>query len=62
MKPIIVRLDEIAPQPWRNGAGQTRELLRYPADDSVPWQCRISVADIAFKTSRNSNTGAAFEA
>jgi environmental stress-induced protein Ves len=31
-------------QPWRNGAGVTHELLRWPADD--PYAIRISVAEI----------------
>ncbi len=39
--PAIVRSDEVAPQPWANGGGTTRELLR--ADDGA-W--RISLADI----------------
>ena len=34
----------VAPQPWRNGGGVTRELLAWPADG--PWLARISVADI----------------
>ncbi len=37
----VVRSDEVAPQPWANGGGTTRELLR--ADDDS-W--RISLADI----------------
>lgn len=32
------------PQPWRNGAGQTRELLVWPVHGG--WQLRISRADI----------------
>ena len=39
--PTVVRSDEVAPQPWANGGGTTRELLR--ADDGA-W--RISLADI----------------
>jgi len=31
-------------QPWRNGAGVTHELLRWPAAD--PFAIRISVADV----------------
>jgi environmental stress-induced protein Ves len=31
-------------QPWRNGGGQTRELLAWPA--GAHWQVRISRADI----------------
>lgn len=38
----VVRSDEVAPQPWANGGGTTRELLR--ADDGA-W--RISLADVA---------------
>ncbi len=34
----------VAPTPWRNGGGQTRELLTRP--DGAPWQLRISLADI----------------
>jgi len=40
----VVRLDDAAPHPWRNGGGVTRELLTWPnADD---WILRLSVADI----------------
>lgn len=39
-----VRCDDVAPQPWRNGGGQTRELLAWPTVDD--WRLRISVADI----------------
>ena len=39
--PPVVRSDEVAPQPWANGGGTTRELLR--ADDGS-W--RISLADV----------------
>ena len=46
MKPAIIRLDEITPQPWRNGGGHTRELLRLHGANHSTWQCRISVADI----------------
>ncbi len=38
----VVRSEEVAPQPWPNGGGTTRELAR--ADDGA-W--RISLADIA---------------
>jgi len=37
----VVRRSEVAPQPWTNGGGTTRELLR--ADDGS-W--RVSLADI----------------
>ncbi|GAA4197604.1 hypothetical protein GCM10022219_25800 [Microbacterium oryzae] len=39
-EPIIVRLSDVAPEPWANGLGITRVLVRRPA-----W--RLSVADIA---------------
>jgi len=42
--PRVVALDDIAPQPWRNGAGRTRELLAWP--DAAAWQVRVSVAEI----------------
>ena len=40
----VVHLDNVAPQPWRNGGGQTRELLTWPS--SGDWRLRISLADI----------------
>ena len=40
----LVRGDAVAPQPWRNGGGVTRELLAWPA--GADWRVRISVADI----------------
>ena len=51
----LVRMDQVAPVPWRNGGGVTRELWAWPsangsaANGSSPkdWQVRISVADIA---------------
>ena len=39
-----VVLDQVPPQPWRNGGGRTRELLAWP--DAEAWQLRVSVADI----------------
>ena len=44
MKPLCIQADQVAPQPWRNGAGQTRELLAWPS--AADWQLRISRADI----------------
>ena len=41
----IVRFDDVTPQPWKNGGGVTRELLRLPATGD--WNLRISLADIA---------------
>ena len=46
MKPRTIPLNTIAPQPWKNDGGQTRELLRWPQASNVPWQLRISIADI----------------
>lgn len=36
---------DVAPVPWRNGGGLTRELLAWPSPQD--WRCRLSVADIA---------------
>ncbi len=41
---IIVDATAVMPQPWRNGGGQTRELLTWPAGDN--WKVRISRADV----------------
>ncbi len=41
----VVNADAVTAQPWRNGGGQTRELLAWP--DVGRWQVRISRADIA---------------
>ena len=40
----IVSVDQTPAQPWRNGGGQTRELLAWPG--ATDWQLRVSVADI----------------
>ncbi len=40
----VVRLDEISPVGWKNGGGQTRELLAWP--DAEDWRLRLSVAEI----------------
>ena len=42
---MIVDADSVLPMPWKNGAGVTRELLRWPAQGD--WRLRLSVADIA---------------
>jgi uncharacterized protein len=42
--PRLVALADVAPQPWRNGAGRTCELLAWP--DAAKWQVRVSVAEI----------------
>jgi environmental stress-induced protein Ves len=41
----VIQLQSVAPTPWRNGGGTTRELLAWP--DSVDWQWRASVAEVA---------------
>ena len=41
----IVCHDDMAPQPWKNGGGLTRDLLAWP--DAAAWQLRISVAEVA---------------
>ena len=40
----LVRLDEVAPAPWRNGGGTTRELLALP--NAQDWLWRLSVAEV----------------
>ncbi len=47
--PTVVILADVAEQPWRNGGGRTRELLRWPAGGSgdAAWRLRISIAEIA---------------
>ncbi|CAG9178971.1 HutD/Ves family protein [Cupriavidus pampae] len=41
-------LDGIAPTPWKNGGGQTREIAAWPPGASMEtFDWRISVADIA---------------
>jgi len=40
----VVHLSDRPAQPWRNGGGQTRELLAWPS--AAGWQLRVSVADI----------------
>jgi len=43
--PVVVIASAISPQPWRNGGGQTRELLVWPKD-SKSWHLRISLASV----------------
>jgi uncharacterized protein len=40
----LIHAEHIAPQAWRNGGGQTRELLAHPA--GADWHVRVSLADI----------------
>jgi environmental stress-induced protein Ves len=39
-----IRLGDVAPRPWRNGGGLTRELLAWPSADD--WSVRVSVAEV----------------
>jgi environmental stress-induced protein Ves len=43
--PWVVMAAAVSPQPWRNGGGQTRELVRWPEDTSS-WRLRISLASV----------------
>jgi uncharacterized protein len=43
--PSIVTAAAVSPQAWRNGAGQTRELLRWP-EGASSWRLRISLASV----------------
>ena len=43
--PLVVIASAVSPQPWRNGGGQTRELLLWPGD-SKSWRLRISLASV----------------
>jgi environmental stress-induced protein Ves len=51
---LTILAEDVAPQAWRNGGGQTRELLVWPApvhaaqapSANQEWQLRISRADI----------------
>lgn len=40
----LLPLADVAPTPWRNGKGTTRELIAWP--DAQSWTLRFSVADI----------------
>lgn len=40
----LMRVDDMAPKPWKNGGGRTRELLAWPSPEV--WWLRISVADV----------------
>jgi environmental stress-induced protein Ves len=47
----IIDAEQIQPQPWRNGGGTTRPLLKWPAgpdrERERGWEVRISLAEIA---------------
>ncbi|MCV2365115.1 HutD family protein [Paucibacter sp. DJ1R-11] len=40
----VISAEDLAPQAWKNGGGQTRELLAWP--NPSDWIVRLSVADI----------------
>jgi hypothetical protein len=40
----IVTPGELRPQPWDNGAGVTRDIVRWP--DSADYEIRVSLADL----------------
>ena len=43
----IVRLEDAAPSPWRNGGGVTRELVAWPPHaPGQDWVWRMSVAEV----------------
>ncbi|MBX3645631.1 MAG: HutD family protein [Rubrivivax sp.] len=44
----LLPCDRVAPTPWKNGGGLTRELLAWPSPtrEGSDWALRISVADI----------------
>ncbi len=41
---VVIAAGDVPAQPWRNGGGQTRELLAWPAGNA--WRVRVSRADI----------------
>jgi environmental stress-induced protein Ves len=46
----IIRFADLKPQPWRNGAGVTRQLASHPAAASTQdgsWDWRVSIADVS---------------
>ncbi len=43
----IIRAADCPPQPWKNGLGTTREIVRHPADaDAADFLWRVSVAEV----------------
>ena len=41
----LIRIDDIAPAPWKNGGGVTREIALCADDRGIAW--RLSAADVA---------------
>ncbi|MGA3158091.1 MAG: HutD family protein [Steroidobacteraceae bacterium] len=44
-EPRLIYAPDLTPQPWRNGGGQTRELMLWPSDPEA-WRVRVSLARI----------------
>ncbi|MFY9513207.1 MAG: HutD family protein [Rubrivivax sp.] len=44
MSLLTIRADDVAPVPWKNGGGITRDLLLWPRADAL--RVRLSLADI----------------
>jgi environmental stress-induced protein Ves len=43
----LLRLEEVAPTPWKNGGGRTRELCVFPPDsDLASFAWRVSIAEV----------------
>jgi environmental stress-induced protein Ves len=43
----IIRFEELAASPWKNGGGVTREVIRFPrSSDLHDFHLRISIADV----------------
>ena len=48
MKVHVIHAASVAPQPWRNGGGMTRELWVWPPGSSAQdWRVRITLAEVA---------------
>ena len=41
---MAIAASRVAPEPWKNGGGRTRELFAWP--DRERWRVRVSLADI----------------
>ncbi|MEO6363235.1 MAG: HutD family protein [Caldimonas sp.] len=42
--PFLVTAASVAPQPWKNGGGVSRDLLSWPTD--AAWRVRVGLAEI----------------
>ncbi|KAF0700759.1 Aste57867_8712 [Aphanomyces stellatus] len=41
----VIGVGDVAPAPWKNGGGQTRQLVAWPVGASE-WTLRVSIADV----------------